>query len=94
MCFADESSVLLNPKDLGTYWLKNEVLKVPCWDKQFQTYGVCGAISSEGEFIYQHQQENFTGKDMVAFLKLLLEKISKRVTLIWPGGRCRRGQHS
>lgn len=85
VCFADESSVLLNPKDLGTYWLKNEVLRVPCWDKQFQTYGVCGAISSEGEFIYQHQKENFTGKDMVAFLKLLLEKIPEKITLIWDG---------
>ena len=83
--YADESSFLLNPKALRTYWLKNEDLEIDSWDKQFQTYGVCGAISTEGHFVHIHQQESFKGKHMVAFLKLLLDEISGKVTLVWDG---------
>lgn len=83
--YADESSFLLNPKDLRTYWLKNENLEIDSWDKQFQTYGVCGAISEEGHFVHTRQEESFKGKHMVAFLKSLLDEIPGKVTLIWDG---------
>lgn len=83
--YADESSFLLNPKDLRTYWLKNEDLEIDSWDKQFQTYGVCGAISTQGHFVYTRQETSFKGKHMVAFLKLLLDHTPGKVTLIWDG---------
>lgn len=83
--YADESSFMLNPNDLGTYWLKNEDLKIDFWDKQFQTYGVCGAISEQGRLVHTHQQESFKGKHMVAFLKLLLDEMPGKVTLVWDG---------
>lgn len=83
--YADESSFLLNPKDLRTYWLKNEDLEIDSWDKQFQTYGVCGAISTEGHFVHTRQQEIFKGKHMVAFLKSLLDQTRGKVTLVWDG---------
>lgn len=83
--YADESSFLLNPKDLRTYWLKNEDLEIDSWDKQFQTYGVCGATSTGGHFVHTRQEESFKGKHMVAFLKLLTDQTPGKVTLIWDG---------
>lgn len=83
--YADESSFLLNPTYIRSYWLKNEDFTLESWDKQFNTYGVCGAISPEGKFVYTHQNENFKGEDMVEFLKKLLDKVEEKITLIWDG---------
>lgn len=85
ICYADESSFMLNPFFHRVYAPKGQPPRVATWDKSFNHLAVCSAISEQGDFVYTTSPDPYTGVKIVEFLKELIRQISKSVTLIWDG---------
>jgi len=53
---------------------------------------VIGAITAQGQLLFQMQDHSYHGADVVRFLRLLLRKLSGKLLVIWDGSPIHRGQ--
>lgn len=85
ICYADQSSFMLNPFFHRVYAPKGDPPTMDTWDKSFNHLAVCSSISEQGHFVYTISHDPYTGEKIVEFLKELLRQISKSIILIWDG---------
>jgi transposase len=86
LLYVDEASFYLLPQ-LGITWAKrghSPVLREGC---RYQHLSAISAISPAGDLVYQIQESSFKGKDVVGFLKKLLDTLKQKLLIIWDGAR-------
>jgi transposase len=51
-----------------------------------------GAITSQGQLLFQMQRRSYTSADVVRFLRLLLRKLPGKLLVLWDGAPIHRSQ--
>lgn len=69
---------------LGATWAKHGQPPILCEGCHLSAIS---AISSEGDWVYQIQENNYKGQEVVGFLKQLLDTFNKILLIIWDGVR-------
>jgi transposase len=89
--FVDESGFYLLPMAVRTYAPigQTPILKVKLTHDHLS---VIGAITTQGQLLFQMQDHSYTAADVVRFLRLLLRKIPGKLLVIWDGSPIHRAQ--
>jgi len=89
--WVDESGFYLLPGLVRTYAPRGQtpILRVPLTRDHVSTIG---AITTEGRLLLMAQERAYCSKDVVAFLKHLLQHIPGLLLVIWDGAPIHRGK--
>ena len=89
--FVDEAGVYLLPMLVRTYAPVGQtpVLRVPLTHDHLS---VIGGITPDGRIYMQMQESAYRAEDVVAFLRVLLRKISGKLLVIWDGSPIHRAK--
>lgn len=86
LLYVDEAGFYLLPK-LGTTWAKRGQTPLLHEGCRYQHLSAISAISPAGDLVYQIQENNYKGENVVNFLKILLKTFNKKLLIIWDGAR-------
>jgi transposase len=88
--FVDESGFYLLPMAVRTYAPigQTPVLRVKL---TYDHLSVIGALTTQGQLLFQMQDRSYTSEDVVRFLRLLLRKLPGQLLFIWDGSPIHRG---
>jgi transposase len=89
--FVDESGFYLLPMVVRTYEPigQTPILQVK---RTHEHLSVVGAITAQGQLVFQMQTRSYTSDDVVRFLRLLLRKLPGKLLVIWDGAPIHRSQ--
>ena len=81
--FADEASVSINAPVRRTYAPRGQRPVIKTNSEVGKRVYAASAISEDGDLIYEVREKAFDAKAIIGFLRSILQKLNKKIILIW-----------